>query len=104
MLKDSNGLTALDIALYAENTVCIKLLKDASGNFYIKYIYFLYFYHSNNSLYVLPTKLIILFLIHSLLTSKYVLLEEVGGLFPLSSIIILISILYNLWLCMFNTI
>jgi ankyrin repeat protein len=32
MLQDSNGLTALDIALNTENTTCIKLLKDASGN------------------------------------------------------------------------
>jgi len=36
MLQDSNGFTALDIAHNAENTVCSKLLKDASGE---KYIY-----------------------------------------------------------------
>lgn len=35
MLQDSNGFTALDIALSAENTICSKLLKDASGNFII---------------------------------------------------------------------
>lgn len=33
MLKDSNGFTALDIALNAQNTNCSKLLKNASGNF-----------------------------------------------------------------------
>lgn len=32
MLNDSNGFTALDIALNAEDAVCSKLLKDASGN------------------------------------------------------------------------
>lgn len=32
LLQDSNGLTALDIVLNAENTECIKLLKNASGN------------------------------------------------------------------------
>lgn len=32
MLQDSNGLTALDIAISSENTECRKLLKDASGN------------------------------------------------------------------------
>lgn len=35
LLQDSNGYTALDIALNTENTVCIKLLKDASGKFII---------------------------------------------------------------------
>ncbi|XP_022171675.1 leucine-rich repeat serine/threonine-protein kinase 1 isoform X1 [Myzus persicae] len=32
ILQDSNGFTALDIALSAENTVCSKLLKDASDS------------------------------------------------------------------------
>lgn len=31
ILQDSNGFTALDIAVSAENVVCSKLLKDASG-------------------------------------------------------------------------
>lgn len=39
MLQDSNGFTALDLAINAENTVCVKLLKDASGNLNIK-LYF----------------------------------------------------------------
>lgn len=34
MLQDSNGLTALDIAIHSENTECHKLLKDALGNVY----------------------------------------------------------------------
>jgi len=40
MLQDSNGLTALDIALSAENTICSKLLKDASGEINNTFIFF----------------------------------------------------------------
>jgi len=39
MLRDSNGFTALDIALNAENTACSKLLKDASGEINNKFIF-----------------------------------------------------------------
>lgn len=39
MLQDSNGFTALDIALNTENIICSKLLKDASGNVIIILIY-----------------------------------------------------------------
>lgn len=39
MLRDSNGFTALDIALNEENTVCSKLLKDASGNFINRFVF-----------------------------------------------------------------
>lgn len=38
MLQDSNGFTALDIALNEENTICSKLLKDALGNFIIEFL------------------------------------------------------------------
>lgn len=39
MLQDSNGFTALDIALNEENTICSKLLKDASGNFISVFVF-----------------------------------------------------------------
>lgn len=40
MLQDSNGFTAYDLAINAEHIVCVKLLKDASGNLNKKIIYF----------------------------------------------------------------
>lgn len=39
ILRDSNGFTALDIALNSENTACSKLLKDASGEINNKFIF-----------------------------------------------------------------
>lgn len=33
MLLDSDGFTALDIALNTKNTACSEILKDATGNF-----------------------------------------------------------------------
>lgn len=48
LLKDSNGFTALDIALNAGNTICTKLLKDALGNFKTLVVLYLLNYKVNN--------------------------------------------------------